>query len=55
MTPEKEAELFVTLASIVTMLQQQGERIARMEGVLLNTPQTAENRLTSYPRSSVLA
>jgi len=32
MTPEKETELFATLNLILTLLQQQGERIARMEG-----------------------
>jgi hypothetical protein len=39
MFPEKEAELFATLAQIVTMLQQQGERIAWIEGLLVNAPQ----------------
>lgn len=34
MTPEKESELFATLNQIVGLLQQQGERIARMEGRL---------------------
>jgi len=38
MTPEKETELFATLAQIVTMLQSQGERIARIEGILANAP-----------------
>ena len=42
MTPEKETELFDTLNRIVTMLQTQGERIARIEGVLASAPQTAE-------------
>ena len=42
MTPEKEAELFDTLNRIVAMLQVQGERIARIEGVLVSTPQSAE-------------
>ena len=42
MTPEKETELFDTLGRIVTMLQLQGERIARIEGILANAPQTAE-------------
>jgi hypothetical protein len=42
MTPEKEAELFATLAQILTLLQQQGERIARMEGIMASAPQTAE-------------
>jgi len=32
MTPEKETELFATLNLILTLLQQQSERIARMEG-----------------------
>jgi len=34
MTPERESELFTTLNQIVGLLQQQGERIARMEGRL---------------------
>lgn len=34
MTPEKETELFATLSQIVGMLQQQNERIARIEGRL---------------------
>ena len=42
MTPEKEAELFATLERIVAMLHSQGERIARMEGMLASAPQTAE-------------
>ena len=42
MTPEKETELFDTLNRIVSMLQTQGERIARIEGVLASAPQTAE-------------
>ncbi|MEI8395562.1 MAG: hypothetical protein WCF85_12550 [Rhodospirillaceae bacterium] len=56
MSPEKEAELFATLGGMCNMLQNlhntlqaqgnllqiQGERIARIEGILANTPQTAE-------------
>jgi hypothetical protein len=38
MTPEKEAELFATLARIRTLLQQRGERIARIEGIMASAP-----------------
>jgi len=42
MTPETEAELFRKVDLLLTLAQQQGERLARIEGILANSPQAAE-------------
>lgn len=42
MTPQTEAELLRKVDLLLTLAQQKGERIARITGILANSPQAAE-------------